>query len=258
MIRHNNRIFWSSLFVIALAVSFIPRIELNDDPAGYFSDSVPLTKAIDVVESELSGTQSVHYSFDSGQDQGIVDPRFLAEVDAFVAWLRAQPEVVNVESFTDTLKRLNQVMHGDAKEWHKLPDSRELAAQYVLLYEISVPYGRDVTHQMSADKASLKVTATLKNQQSQGLIAFEAGARRWMQENLAGISARGAGQSISFANVGLRNIDSMLLGSLAAIALVSFCLIIAFRSIRFGLVSFVPNLFPAFVTLGIWGQRWRR
>lgn len=74
-----------------------------------------------------------------------------------------------------------------------------------------------------------------------------------MQENLAGISARGAGQSISFANVGLRNIDSMLLGSLAAIALVSLCLIVAFRSIRFGLVSFVPNLFPAFVTLGIWG-----
>jgi hypothetical protein len=253
VIRHSNRIFWSSLFFIALTLSFIPRIELNDDPTGYFSDSIPLTQAIDVIESKLSGTQSLHYSFDTGQEQGIVDPRFLADIDAFVSWLRAQPEVVNVESFTDTLKRLNQVMHGDAEEWHKLPDSRELAAQYVLLYEISIPYGQDVTHQMSADKSSLKVTATLKNQQSQGIIAFEARGRRWMQDNVPGIAARGAGQSISFANVGLRNIDSMLVGSLAAIALVSLCLIVAFRSIRFGLVSFIPNLFPAFVTLGIWG-----
>ncbi|WP_020679692.1 efflux RND transporter permease subunit [Marinobacterium rhizophilum] len=253
VIRHNNRIFWSSLLLIGLTVSFIPRIELNDDPTGYFSDSVPLTQAIDVIERKLSGTQSVYYSFDSGQEQGIADPRFLADIDSFVSWLRAQSEVVNVESFTDTLKRLNQVMHGGAQEWHKLPDSRELAAQYVLLYEISVPYGQDVTHQISADKSSLKVAATLKNQQSQGLIAFEARSRRWMQDHLPGMVTRGAGQSISFANVGLRNINSMLLGSLAAIALVSLCLIVAFRSIRFGLVSCIPNLFPAFVTLGLWG-----
>ncbi|ANG62497.1 hypothetical protein A8C75_08350 [Marinobacterium aestuarii] len=253
VIRHNNRIFWSSLLLIALSVSFIPRIELNDDPTGYFSDAIPLTQAIDVVESKLSGTQSLYYSFDSGEGQGIVDPGFLADIDAFVSWLRAQPEVVNVESFTDTLKRLNQVMHGEADEWHKLPDSRELAAQYVLLFEISVPYGQDVTHQVSADKSSLKVAATLKNQQSQGLIAFEARGRRWMQDNVPGMVVRGAGQSISFANVGLRNINSMLLGSLAAIVLVSLCLVVAFRSIRFGLVSCIPNLFPAFITLGIWG-----
>nr|WP_067297927.1 MMPL family transporter [Marinobacterium profundum] len=253
VIRHNTRIFWSSLLFIALIVSFIPRIELNDDPTGYFSDSVPLSQAIDVVENKLSGTQSLYYSFDSGEDQGVVDPGFLADIDTFVSWLRAQPEVVNVESFTDTLKRLNQVMHNEALEWYKLPDSRELAAQYALLYEISVPYGQDVTHQMSADKSSLKVAATLKNQQSQGLIAFESRGRRWMQDNVPGIAAHAAGQSISFANVGLRNINSMLLGSLAAILFVSFCLIIAFRSIRFGLVSCIPNLFPAFVSLGIWG-----
>ena len=112
---------------------------------------------------------------------------------------------------------------------------------------------QDVTHQISADKSSLKVTATLKNQQSQGLIAFEARSREWMAEHLEGLVARGAGQSVSFANVGLRNIDSMLRGSLVAILLISLCLIVAFRSFKFGLISFIPNLFPAFVTLGLWG-----
>lgn len=253
VVRNENRLFWGSLAFVAIVVSFVPGIEINDDPAGYFSEEVPLSQSIQLIEDRLSGTQTLHYSFDTSAPQGIGDPAFLAQVDRFIAWLRAQPEVVNVDSFTDVLKRLNQVMHDDDPQWNRLPDSRDMTAQYLLLYEISIPYGQDVTHQVSADKSSLKVTATLKNQQSQGLIAFEERSRQWMTENLEGLYARGAGQSVSFANVGLRNIDSMLRGSLVAVLLISLCLIVAFRSFKFGLISFIPNLFPAFVTLGLWG-----
>lgn len=253
VVRNESGLFWGSLAFVAAVVSFVPGIEINDDPAGYFSDEVPLSQTIELIEERLSGTQTLHYSFDTGEPQGIGDPDFLAQVDRFIAWLREQPEVVNVDSFTEVLKRLNQVMHNDDPEWNRLPDSPDMTAQYLLLYEISIPYGQDVTHQVSADKSSLKVTATLNNQQSQGLIAFEERSRQWMQDNLDGVSARGAGQSISFANVGLRNIDSMLNGSLVAILLISLCLVVAFRSFKFGLISFIPNLFPAFVTLGLWG-----
>lgn len=253
VVRRYNPVFWSSLLLVGLCVSFIPRIELNDDPTGYFSDDVPLSRAIEVIETRLSGTQTLHYSFDTGAADGIMEPAFLAKVDGFVTWLRAQPEVVNVEAFTDTLKRLNQVMHANDETWHRLPDGRDMTAQYVLLYEISLPYGQDVTHLVSADKSSLKVTATLSNQKSRGLLDFEQRSRDWQDRNSPETTARGAGQSISFANVGLRNIDSMLRGSLAAIVLISVCLIVAFRSIRFGLVSFLPNLLPALVTLGLWG-----
>jgi len=251
--KHENGLFWGSLVFVAVVVSFVPGIKVNDDPAGYFSDEVPLSATIELIEERLSGTQTLHYSFDTGAPQGIGDPAFLANIDQFITWLRAQPEVVNVDSFTEVLKRLNQVMHNDDPAWNRLPDSGEMTAQYLLLYEISIPYGQDVTHQVSADKSSLKVTATLNNQQSQGLIAFEERSRQWMAQNMAGLSARGAGQSISFANVGLRNIDSMLTGSLVAMLLISLCLVFAFRSVKFGLISFIPNLFPAFVTLGLWG-----
>ena len=165
--------------------------------------------------------------------------------------MREQPEVTNVDSFIDTQKRLNQVMHDDNPEWHRLPDQRDLAAQYLLLYEISVPYGQDVTHLVSADKSSLKVTAVLKNQKSR-VLQFEQRSRRWLQDNAPGLVTLGAGHAVSFASVGLRNINSMLFGSLFAIVLVSTCLLVAFRSIRFGLLSFIPNLFPALVSLGIW------
>jgi predicted RND superfamily exporter protein len=250
--QHHNRIFWASLILILVTISFVPRMELNDDPTNYFSSAVPLTRAIDVVEDKLSGTQSLHYSIDAGQAQGVVNPQYLNEVAKFVDWLRTQPEVANVEAFTDTLKRLNQVLHDDNPAWHRLPDSRAMASQYLLLYEISVPYGLDVTHQVNSNKSALKVSVVLKNQKSLGLIAFEERVRQWMETNTPQIVTRGAGQSISFAHIGLRNIDSMLSGSLFAIVVISLCMIVAFRSVKYGMLSFLPNLFPALVILGIW------
>ncbi len=252
VIRHHTAIFWTSLALTIAAISFIPRLELNDDPTDYFSADIPLSDAIRVVEERLSGNQSLHYSIAASDPRGVSDPQFLASVARFADWLRAQPEVVNVEVFTDTLKRLNQVLHEDDPAWHRLPDSADMASQYILLYEISIPYGLDVTHQVNAEKTALKVSAVLKNQKSQGLIRFEERARQWVEENTPTLVAHGAGQSISFARIGMRNIESMLGGSLFAIIVISACMILAFRSLKFGLISFLPNLFPALVVLGIW------
>src|SRR5690606_2205448 len=112
---------------------FLPKLELNDDPTKYFSSNIPLTDAIRVVEDKLSGNQSLFYSIDAGQAEGVSDPEFLKSVSAFSDWLRLQPEVVNVDVFTDTLKRLNQVLHDDDPAWHRLPESTEMASQYILL-----------------------------------------------------------------------------------------------------------------------------
>ncbi len=249
--RHSALVLVVGGVVIAVLVSIIPRMELNDDPAGYFSEDIALTRALAVVEEELAGTQHVYFSLDSGEPEGVADPAFLERVARFVAWLRAQPEVTNVDAFTDTLQRLNQVMHGDDPDWYRLPDSRELAAQYLLLYEISVPYGQDVTYQVSTDKSSLKVSVVLHNQKSR-VVDFERRAREWLAAHAPQQVTRGAGHAVSFASVGLRNIYSMLYGAAFAIALVSLCLLLAFRSLRFGVVSVVPNLFPALLALGLW------
>lgn len=248
---HATRILVVGGVLIALALSFIPRMELNDDPAGYFSEDIALTRALAVVEEKLSGTQHVYFSLSAGAPEGVADTAYLERVARFVSWLREQPEVTNVDAFTDTLMRLNQVMHGDDPDWYRLPESRELAAQYLLLYEISVPYGQDVTYQVSADKSALKISVVLKNQKSR-VVDFEQRARDWLGANAPEQLTRGAGHAISFASVGLNNIYSMLYGSAFALALVSLCLLLAFRSLRFGLVSVLPNLFPALLALGVW------
>ena len=65
--------------------------------------------------------------------------------------------------------------------------------------------------------------------------------------------APGTGLSVVFSYISGRNIESMLVGSLTALVVISMILIIALRSVKIGFLSLVPNLFPAAMAFGLWG-----
>ncbi len=55
-----------------------------------------------------------------------------------------------------------------------------------------------------------------------------------------------------FAHLAHRNIIGMLLGTTIALLLISFLMALALRSIRYGLLSLLPNLAPAAIGFGLW------
>ncbi|MDX1496444.1 MAG: efflux RND transporter permease subunit, partial [Salinisphaeraceae bacterium] len=253
VIRNQKAIFWCSLVIVAVVFSFIPRNELNDDTLEYFDHTIPLRVAGDFTQENLTGLDGIGYSLESGESGGIHDPEFLKKVDAFATWYLAQPEVVHVDSFTDVIKRLNKNLHGDDPAYYRIPDERELIAQYVLLYELSLPFGLDLNNQVNIDKSALRLSVRVKGQKAQGLIDLDNRATQWLEENAPELSTHGSSVSMMFAHIGQNNIYSMIDGSLVALVLISLTLIVALRSWKFGLLSLIPNAFPAGLAFGIWG-----
>jgi len=242
----------TSVFIL-ISASFIPNNELNDDFVKYFDKSVPYRTATDFMQDNLSGMMSVEISVKTGVPSGINAPQYLQTVSDFSDWLRQRPETDHVSTITDTLKRLNKNMHSDDPAWYKLPDSQELSAQYLLLYEMSLPYGLDLNNQLDVDKSSSRIVATFKNITSNQLINAEAAMRAWFTEHAPQYEVDFASPTLMFAHIGQRNITSMLIGTTLALVLISILLGIALKSVRFGLVSLLPNLVPAGIAFGIWG-----
>jgi hypothetical protein len=241
----------TSILIIA-SVMFIPNNELNDDFVKYFDESVPYRTATDFMQENLSGMMMVEISVKTGKASGINDPQYLRTISDFSDWLRARPETDHVNTITDTLKRLNKNMHGDDPSWYKLPDSQEMSAQYLLLYEMSLPYGLDLNNQLDVDKSSSRIVLTLKNMTSNELINIEQEMMQWFAKNAPQYDVDFASPSLMFAHIGQRNITSMLIGTTLALILISILLGIALKSVRFGLISLLPNLAPAAVGFGIW------
>jgi predicted RND superfamily exporter protein len=253
VIARRSSLFWGMGLLVVALVSFVPRNELNDEFIKYFDETVDFRSATEFTTTNLTGLYTVDYSLGNGENGGINEPEFLRDVERFADWYRSQENVLHVSTLTDIMRRLNMNMHGDDPDWYRLPDERELAAQYLLLYEMSLPYGLDLNNQIDISKSATKLTVFLESLSSNELLAMEDRAQQWLAENAPHMQSTGASPSVMFAYIGQRNIRSMLVGTSVALVLISLILILALRSVKIGLISLIPNLAPAAMGFGLWG-----
>jgi hypothetical protein len=253
VIRYRNPLFWGMGIAAVVLVSFLPRNELNDEFIKYFDTSVDFRTSTEFATENITGIYTIDYSLSKGESGGINEPGFLRDVEKFAQWFRQQPHVLHVNSLTDIMKRLNKNMHGDDPAYYRLPGERNLAAQYLLLYEMSLPYGLDLNNQIDISKSATRLTVSLESVSSNELLSIEARAQQWLHENAPYMKSGGASPSVMFAYIGQRNIRSMLTGTSVALVLISLVLIIALRSVKIGLISLIPNLAPAAMGYGLWG-----
>ncbi len=241
-----------SLVIVVLIIG-IPRIELSDNMAQYFDDRYEFRRDTDYVIDNLTGLDKLEYSLSAGREGGITDPDYLRKVDAFAEWYRQQPEVTHVQAFSDIMKRLNKNMHGDDPAFYRLPEDPDLAAQYLLLYELSLPFGSDLNDRIDVAKSATRLVVTTKNAWSRDIRELDERAQVWLRANAPAFAQEASGLSVVFAHLSLRNINSMLRGTITAMVLISFILIWIFKSVRLGLLSLLPNFIPAIMSFGLWG-----
>ena len=140
-------------------ISLIPLNEVNDDFVKYFDESTEYRQDVDWISDNLTGVNIVQFSFPSGEPNGVSEPAFLEKVSRFTDWARAENEVTNVLAISDIFKRLNRDLNLGNKDFYTIPENRELAAQYLLLYELSLPFGLDLNNQLDISKSSTQVVA---------------------------------------------------------------------------------------------------
>jgi len=253
VVMHREKLFWGTGAAIVVLALGILRIDLDDNFLKYFDHSVPIRITSDFTESNLNGLQMLQYSVPARDEGGIADPDYLTKLEAFGRWFKSQPKVTHVASITEVFKRLNESMNGDDPDFYRLPEERDLAAQYLLLYEMSLPYGLDLNNQINVRKSASQLMVSVKEISSKEIRQLDARAQVWLSENMPGAHAPGTGLSVVFSYISGRNINSMLAGSITALVVISMILIFALRSLKMGLISLIPNLFPAAMAFGLWG-----
>lgn len=254
VIKYENKLFYGIGLFVILCVGFIPLNQLNDVWIDYFSPKLEFRQDADYVAQNLTGVGAIHYSIKADGPEGVSSPEFLNHIQHFKTWLELQPEVVHVDAITDTFKRLNKSLHADDSSYYILPDSKQLAAQYLLLYELSLPYGLDLNNQLNIDKSATRIHVTLKKLSTNGLLDFEDRAKAYQKQHMpTSMHADGTSPDVMFAYIGFTNIRQMLKGTTLALILISGLLIFAFRSFKYGMLSLLPNLLPAGIAFGLWG-----
>ncbi|MEX0298378.1 MAG: RND family transporter, partial [Kordiimonas sp.] len=251
----NSRksILASSLLLIGFLGYGVSQNILNDKFHTYFSEETPFRQAVEFTDKHMGGTYNVSYNLHATAVGGVSSPAFLKRVELFAEWLRSQPEVIQVYNVADTFKRLNKDMHGGDTAFYSLPESSELAAQYLLLYELSLPYGLDLNDQINFEKSATRIQVSLKSLSTLEMLAFEKRTADWLANSLPKTRVEGSSVQVMFSHMARIDVEGMLIGTLLALVLISGLLVFVFKSLRIGLISLIPNLLPTIAAFGIWG-----
>ena len=265
--RAENRMLWLSRLIlnrpkrwaitiaalVIVCVGIIPSLVLSENWHQFFDEDYEVRRATNQLQESVGGLHSFFVIADSGRQHGIAEPVFLQAMAKFCHWLRQQDEVNQVSCLSDTIQQLHQKLQNDEPEYYRIPDSAELTAQLLLLYELSLPSGLGMDQQLTHDKRYARLQINLPPTDSTQLLHREQNFRNWAATHAPelGITEL-TGLDIVFANLTYRNITGMLIGTALALILISLVMFVALSSWRLGLLSLIPNLFPAVVAYGCW------
>ena len=249
--KYSVVVFMSLLSVLMIYFSF--SNQLNDrltetlhEPHVFRSDTTEIDK-------NFGALYINSFHMDSAVDNGIVDPTYLKHMDAYATWLREQPEVTSVRAFSDIIKRLNKSMHNEDPAYYRIPDDRELISQYLLLYEMSLPFGLDLNELVTPDKSATLFTASMPSLDTTTDIEMDKRMWAWQQENFPPeMRVENAALSTIWSYLTIHSLTNSLEGSSIALVLISLIMLVMLRSFRYGTLSLVPNLLPAIFGFGIW------
>lgn len=252
-IRHRRSII--AFFVLLFVVSGlgIARLRVDSNFLNDMSEDVPVRDTTRFVDEVMGGTNSFVYLFDAGVEDGVKEPAVLREIERLQQQADKQTHLVKkTHSIVDVLKDINQSFHGGDPAYHRLPESRELAAQYLLLYEMSG--GEEVEEYVSSDYSRASLELRCKWTDSSVLEAMEEDLSSYLEAEPLRAS------TVSYTGIGALWLslmdyitESQIRGFLLAFAAIAAMMCLLFRSFGIGLLSMLPNLAPVILGLGIMG-----
>jgi predicted RND superfamily exporter protein len=252
--QRGNRLFWGGWVLVVATLALLPLNKVDFNRFSFVDKSSDFHHALKALSEKIGNDQSLVYSINSGEYYGITQLEFLHQVDEFSHWLEDQPEASFVTSYTDLLKNLNMAEHDNDKRWEILPEDNLQIVDYLVTYQLVQEIEQHMEPLFDPNYSSFRLMVGTANLSNIELLNFNDRIEQWIADHLPSQYAVMHGDnSILFARLD-RSISLQLMqGFTLSFILITGTLLIGLRSVRYGLLSTLPNLFPATIVFGFWG-----
>ncbi len=237
----------SALIFVVIGVGIF-KANVDSNVVKYFKESVPFRADTIFLQENLTGPMSYEVIVDSKVADGIKEPEFLKRVQNFYDALYAKyPEARHISSLMDVVKTFNEVMTGSKT----IPDDKNLIAQYLLLYSLSLPQGMEINDRMDIDERLLRVSTSMNMSDSSRDLEMTQWIEDWWKSTP--YSADVNGQTLMFAHMQHDVTDTLLESITLAIVIISIIMLFIFRNWRMLPLFIAPNILPIVLVVGVMG-----
>ena len=247
-------LFWFNGAVIVATLALLPLNKLDFNQFNFVDEDSDFHFVMDALAEKIGNDESLVYKIDSGEYYGITQPAFLNEVDGFSEWLEDQPQTSFVTSYTDLLKTLNQNEHDNDEAWYKLPDDNLQIIDHLVSYQLIQEIEPQLEPIFNPDYSAIRLVVGTSNLSNGQFLAFNENIEEWAEANLnPGYELTHGDNSILFARMNRSISVELMQGFTLSFILITLTLLVGLKSVRYGLLSIMPNIFPATIVFGFWG-----
>lgn len=253
-IRHPRAICLVGFLLLGAGLTGAAQLRFSHNPLGWLPESYGVRQATSVIDARLGGTVTVDVLVDTGVDNGLQDPELLTILSDLAREMKDYQDdavkVGKVTGITDLLQEVHQALNGNDPEFYAIPGSRQLVAQELLLFETSG--GEDLELLVDFNYRSARYTLMIP----------------WIDTLLYGdlidaLTARfktRLGDKATVTVTGLLPIMGTTLKHVIhatgqsyfiAFLVISLMMVVFLGSLRYGLVSMLPNLLPIVSVMGL-------
>jgi len=137
VLNHPKRIMAFFAMLLLVALVGVMKLDVNASLVDQFKPGDPLRQADKLLNKHFSGTTSLDVMIDTGRENGLLEPLFLQHLVDLQQELEKDPMVGDTSSIAEFLQTMNQALHADDPAWKRVPETADMAAQYLLLYSFS-------------------------------------------------------------------------------------------------------------------------
>ena len=252
--RRGTALFWGGIVIVLGTGALLPLNKLDFNRYSFVDKDSDFHYVMTALREKIGNDQSLVYSISSGEYYGITGVEFLRQVDDFSVWLEAQPEASFVTSYTDLLRALNKSEHDDDEAWNVLPEDQLQIIDYLVGYQLIQEIEPNLEPIFNTDYSAIRLAVGTSNLTNGELIDFNDRIDQWIAQNInPRFKVMHGDNSILFARLDRSITVELAKGFALSFLLITLTLLVGLRSVRYGLLSVMPNLFPATIVFGCWG-----
>ncbi|MCA9551791.1 MAG: MMPL family transporter, partial [Myxococcales bacterium] len=255
-IRRPKAVVLAFVLVAVAAAVGLSRIEVEASFAKRLSPDNPVRRSQDFISARFSGANFLDVYVTAPEGHDLLEPEVFQGLARFHQELAAQPGVDGVVSLATLMDLLHRQMSGlPAGPTLAVPSTRELLAQYLLLFEVSG--GEGLERVVDDERRVTRLSVRLSDDGLRGL-ARRGDAAVVMAGELmpAGTVTESTGIAYLLGEWITFILEGQRRGLGFAILSTTLMMILCLRSFRVGLGSMIPNLLPLLVLGGYVGGVW--
>ncbi len=247
--HHRNVIFAIFALLTVLAAIGIPYVELDSNPLNYYGPESSVRVVNNIIDKHFGGSTTMSVVVEGD----IKSPAVLNQVDQIQNFLNGREGVGYTIAITDFIKLMNQSMNGGNPAYYKIPESRELVSQYLLLYswESNDSY---LDSYVDFDYQTAQIVVRLNTMDVYYMVDLQKELNQFLDENIrVNNRPKSEGYAVLLGNLMPMMVKGQIRSLVLSVILAALVTGLVFRSLSAALISAMPLAFAVTGVFGLMG-----